>query len=291
MPAPFKKGIDYFPVDVGIMSDRKFRRVKMKHGYMAVNVYIALLCLIYSDNGYYLDYSDKYRDDIIWEILGFMQGEHQPKAEKIVEVIEDLVACELFSGDLFYSKLLTSKRIQKNFYTATVDRKEVDVNFDIWLLDEKEMQTLSKRHLILQKFLNRPNNRDNRPNNEDNRPNYKQSKVKESKVKESKVYTAQNELVDLDICPFFEELWQLYPNQKGKNKITAEALQEINDIGKEKMIQAVKAYRLEVSESDMKYIKRGNTFFNGDYKDYLDKPTAADLIVDNFDKVPVFTGA
>ena len=290
MPAPFKKGIDYFPVDVGIMSDRKFRRVKMKHGYIAFSVYMALLCLIYSDNGYYLDYSDKYRDDIIWEILGFMQGEHQPKAEKIVEVIEDLVACELFSGDLFNSKVLTSKRIQKNFYTATVDRKEIDVNFDIWLLDEKEMQILSKKHLILQKFLNRPNNRVNRPNNEDNRPNYIQSKVKESKVKESKVYTAQNEPVDLDICPFFEELWRLYPNQKGRNRITAEALQEINDIGKEKMIQAIKAYRLEVSDLDMKYIKRGYTFFNGDYKDYLNKPAAADLITDNLNKVPVFTG-
>ena len=155
-------------------------------------------------------------------------------------------------------------------------RQKNEFNTSYWLLVENR---------------NVDRNAENVDRNAENVDIFSQSKVKESKVKESKVYTAQNEPVDLDICPFFEELWRLYPNQKGRNRITAEALQEINDIGKEKMIQAIKAYRLEVSDLDIKYIKRGYTFFNGDLKDYLNKlDVEADLIIADCNKVPVFTG-
>lgn len=187
MARPIKKGLDYFPVDVGIMADKKLRRIKMEYGHMGFSVYFALLCLIYEDEGYFIDYSDNNKDDVIWGIMEYLQGRHQPTAETIADVIERLVACELFSGEQFSSNILTSKRIQSTYYMATVERKTIDVNFDIWLLSEEEMRAMSKSSVILRNFLNRPINQVNRPINPINRPTNPQREKEieiESKVRE-----------------------------------------------------------------------------------------------------------
>lgn len=171
-----KVGLDYFPVDVDILSDRKLRKIKTKYGYLGFCVYFSLLTLIYKDKGYYLDYSDK--DAVIWDVLEHLQGKYQPRAETIADVIEDLVACELFSGDHYHSKILTSKRVQETYYKATVDRKSIDVEDTIWLLSIEEMTKISGRSMILHKFINRSNCNENRSNPEENRPIFAESKVK-----------------------------------------------------------------------------------------------------------------
>ncbi len=66
MARPFKQGIDYFPFDVELLSDRKLRRPKNKYGYLASVIYLALLCLIYKDKGYYLDYSEDVERTFNW---------------------------------------------------------------------------------------------------------------------------------------------------------------------------------------------------------------------------------
>lgn len=186
MAAPSKEGLDYFPFDVDLLTDRKLRRVKLKYGYLAPIVYIALLSILYKDKGYYIDYSDNKKDDVIWDILNLLQGKYQPMAEAVAEIIEELVACELFSGDQFNSKIITSIRAQRTYYRSTVDRKAVDIDFDKWLLSESEMKALSEKSVILHNFINRPINRVNRPINGVNYPINPQSKVKESKVNKSK---------------------------------------------------------------------------------------------------------
>jgi hypothetical protein len=182
----YKQGLDYFPFQIGLLRDRKLRRPKLKYGSVVNDIYISLLELIYGDKGYYLEYSDKTKDDVHWEILENLQGKFQPTAETVAEVIEDLVACELFSGDQFKFKILTSKRIQQVYYSATVERKAVEIDFDKWLLTEAEMRKLSSKSFILQEFLNRPNENDNRPIERANRPNERESKEKESKVNKSR---------------------------------------------------------------------------------------------------------
>ena len=71
-------------------------------------------------------------------------------------------------------------------------------------------------------------------------------------------------------CAFFEKIWKLYPNKKGKNRVSKKALKKINSIGEERMTAAVKAYTKEVEGTDVKFIMHGSTFFNGGYEDYLD---------------------
>ena len=189
MAAPTKQGLDYFRYSMGLLKDRKLRKVKMKYGPAAPVVYLALLELIYTDKGYYLVYDD----DVIWNILEYLQGAYCPSAETVRGIVEDLVACELFSGDHFKSKILTSKRIQAEYYNATVERKAVDVDFSVWLLSESEMKAISGKSVILRNFINRPINGVNRPINGDNRPNNKQSRVEKSRVEKSRVEYRQPE--------------------------------------------------------------------------------------------------
>lgn len=176
MAAPKKRGLDYFPFEIGLLQDRKLRKLKMQYGTIATTTYLSILEMIYGDKGYYLEYAEN-KDDVIWQVLEIMQGRFQPAAETVSDVIDGLVDVQLFSAD-YYPKIITSKRVQQTYYSATVDRKAVEVNFEIWMLSEEEMRALSSKSLILQQFLNCPKNEVNRPINGVNRPNNSQSKVK-----------------------------------------------------------------------------------------------------------------
>ena len=191
MARPIKSGLDYFPHDVGLFADRKFRPLRKKYGYLAPMVYVVILELIYGDKGYYLDYSDS--ESVLLDIEERLSGKYQPEAETLEILICDLVAQGLLSHDHFERQILTSKRIQVSYYKATVDRKEVFVDPDIWILDAEEMLKHSKRHPLLNSMgisasdgVNRSNNSINRSNNSVNRSNNPQSKVEESKAKQSR---------------------------------------------------------------------------------------------------------
>ena len=77
----FKQGLDYFPFTIGLLKDRKLRKLKVKFGYMVTIVYISLLELIYSDKGYYISYGLDSKDDVICDILENLQGRYTPEAE------------------------------------------------------------------------------------------------------------------------------------------------------------------------------------------------------------------
>ena len=181
--APTKRGLDYFKYSLGLLKDRKFRPAKMKFGAAASVVYLALLELIYSDKGYYVGYDD----NLVWDVQEYLQGAYCPNADTVREIIETLVACGLFDGGQFKGKILTSKRAQMEYYTSTVERKAVEIDFSIWLLSESEMKAISGKSIILHNFANRPNSAANLANSEDNQPNSRQSTVEYSTVKYSTV--------------------------------------------------------------------------------------------------------
>lgn len=68
-----------------------------------------------------------------------------------------------------------------------------------------------------------------------------------------------------------ERCWKEYPNKKGKSKITKKALKELDKLGTEKVLLAIRRYKTEIERNgtDMQYIQHGSTFFNGGYLDYL----------------------
>ena len=54
MARPVKQGLDYYPMDVNILSDVKMRRIIKYFGAESIAVILSVLCMIYADEGYYL---------------------------------------------------------------------------------------------------------------------------------------------------------------------------------------------------------------------------------------------
>ncbi len=182
MSAPNKAGLDYYPRSVDLLKDRKLIKAKLEYGYLAIAVYDALLEMIYKDKGYYLDYNENTKDAVIYDIMSSLNGKYHLEPATLSKVVEMLVACELFSGDHFKQGVITGKRIQETYYRATVERKNVEVLPELWMLSTDDMKGLSGKSSILSFFVNRTINRDNQPINEVNQPIKKQSKVNKSKV-------------------------------------------------------------------------------------------------------------
>ncbi|MDE7363096.1 MAG: DUF4373 domain-containing protein [Oscillospiraceae bacterium] len=186
--AEFKYGLDYYSHYIGMTKDSKLRPIRKKFGSAGVDVWLAVLDLIYSDKGYYIPYGNENEiDNVTWSVSDYVKGKYAPDVAAVEEIIESLVACGLFSGDLFKLGILSSKRIQLQYYASTVERKAVEVIPEYWIVSLDEMKKLSERSSILRFFSNQPNIGDKQPIGEDNRPNTEQSKVNKSKAKKSEL--------------------------------------------------------------------------------------------------------
>ncbi len=180
--ADFKSGLDYYSHYIGMTKDSKLRKIRKKYGSVGVDVWLAVLDLIYSDKGYYIAYGNEDEiDDVTWKVSDYVKGKYAPDVTTVEEII---------GGDLFKLGILSSKRVQLQYYASTVERKAVEVTPEYWLISVSEMKKVSERSSILRQFSNRLNIGDNQPICDDNRPISNQSKVNQSKVNLSEVKPA-----------------------------------------------------------------------------------------------------
>ena len=139
MARPQKKGLDYFPFDVGFFDDWKIKELRGKFGWDAVIIYQYILCHVYKDNGYYLQFADGF--DYV------MAADLNMSDTKIGQVISFLCERSLLDSKLFTSdKVLTSRGIQLRFQEAVKSRAaktEIEVE-KYWLLSESETQSYIK---------------------------------------------------------------------------------------------------------------------------------------------------
>jgi len=75
-----------------------------------------------------------------------------------------------------------------------------------------------------------------------------------------------------EIDLFFESVWELYPNKKGKGQVSDAKKKTLFSVGFDELKRAVERY-LKDLEKDKSWRKpqNGSTFFNSGYIDYLDK--------------------
>lgn len=136
MARPNKRGLEYFPLDVDIFSDRKFRSLRAKYGYLCVVVYQCILCEIYKENGYYLYF--KSLEDVAACVVYQLMGTGQPDTHHVCNIIADLAENGLFDLKHFQRGCLTSRRIQIIFYLATTRRRKIDIDHGLWLLSDED---------------------------------------------------------------------------------------------------------------------------------------------------------
>ena len=128
MARQIKTGIDYFSHDVDMLQDKKIKIIKAKHGLVGYAVYLRLLEELYRENGYYLTIDDDFN------IL--FADDNNLDFDVYISILNDCIIKELFDSQLYekYS-ILTSKRIQENYISATERRKEVELEKSYCILD------------------------------------------------------------------------------------------------------------------------------------------------------------
>jgi hypothetical protein len=71
-----------------------------------------------------------------------------------------------------------------------------------------------------------------------------------------------------DVNDFFEKVWFIYPNKKGKGQIKDTQKEKLYSIGFEQLERCINRYKS--TKEDWKEWQHGSTFFNSGYIDYLD---------------------
>lgn len=117
MARPKKQGLDYFPLDVNV--DNKIEILESEYGILGFGFIVRLFQKIYA-NGYYLEWNQYSAILLKKEIV--------MSKEKIDEFIKFCLEINIFDKKLYsqYS-ILTSRGIQKRYFTVCKRRKEIEI--------------------------------------------------------------------------------------------------------------------------------------------------------------------
>ena len=168
MARPKAKGVEYFPLDVGFLSDLKIRKIMLSHGPASIAVLIYIFAAIYKDEGYFLSIKD--------DEISLIALDTNLDADYVKQVINRACEVELFSFRIYDNfRILTSEGIQNRYLKITERRKSVKINADINLINVDTMYTETR--------VNVAETRVNVYKNEQSKVKEIESKVNKSKEK------------------------------------------------------------------------------------------------------------
>ena len=115
-------GIEYFPVNTDIIHNQKVKLVVAEFGSKTTwAVLLPLYCKIYREKGYWIDWLNEDAK------LLFAQDECKLEKSVVDEVVKGCIKRSLFDKGVFDAfGVLTSDRIQENYFEATARRKSVE---------------------------------------------------------------------------------------------------------------------------------------------------------------------
>ena len=168
MARPNAKGVEYFPLDVGFLSDLKIRKIMLSHGPASIAVLIYIFAAIYKDEGYFMSIKD--------DEISLIALDTNLDADYVKQVINRACEVELFSFRIYDNfRILTSEGIQNRYLKITERRKSVKINADINLINADMMHTETR--------VNVAETRVNVYKNEQSKVKEIESKVNKSKEK------------------------------------------------------------------------------------------------------------
>ena len=143
MARPKQTGLSYFPKDVSFYTDRKVRRLMHEFGAKGILVYDYILCVIYQDKGYYVNYDEHFAFDVA-DILGCGINE-----DLVKEVINGCIRVNLFDKDLYERcHILTSAGIQRRYSTI---KRNAEINKDFMVFTDETVVIAAKTPIIATK--------------------------------------------------------------------------------------------------------------------------------------------
>ena len=231
MARPKAKGVEYFPLDVGFLSDLKIRKIMLSCGASSIAVLIYIFAAIYRDEGYFMNVKD---DDIALIAL-----DTNLDTDYVKNVINRACEVGLFSFRIYDNfRVLTSEGIQNRYLKITERRKSVKINADINLVNVDMMCTETMVN-VAETIVNVAETPVNVYKSTQSKVKESKVKVKESKVKESKEKNTviQNDVFSTwlntfgDISSFIQETLEMRTEEYGPEQVV-EAIEITHDRGK-----------------------------------------------------------
>lgn len=182
MARPTKTGLDYYPMDVGFLRDKKVRLLRAEFGASSVLFVLYVWGKAYEGDGYFLAWD---KDELL---LAADELREQPTY--ISEVLQGCLKRSIFDERVFQMfGVLTSAGIQRRYLRGCEKRDVITIVSEYWLLNisSKSDVPAGVRAKLALVGVTGGNNDVNSPENPENSPGNPQSKVKESKGKESRV--------------------------------------------------------------------------------------------------------
>ena len=167
MARPQKPGLDYFALDVQM--DDAVNIIEAEHGLAGFAIIIKLFQRIYNE-GYYYKWTEK--EQILFS------SRVSVDRNLVTTIVEDCIKWGIFNQELYENHtILTSRRIQNHYLTATYKRVNVEMVKEYLLIDVSDRKNIN---------VIRVSDDRNPATTKDTDDKSTQSKVKESKEKKSK---------------------------------------------------------------------------------------------------------
>lgn len=177
MARPTKTGLDYYPMDVGFLRDKKVRLLRAEFGASSVLFVLYVWGKAYEGDGYFLAWD---KDELL---LAADELREQPTY--ISEVLQGCLKRSIFDERVFQMfGVLTSAGIQRRYLRGCEKRDVITIVSEYWLLNisSKTDVPAGVRAKLALVGVTGGNNDVNSPENPENPPGNPQSKVKESRV-------------------------------------------------------------------------------------------------------------
>lgn len=100
-------------------------------------------------------------------------------------------------------------------------------------------------------------------------PDYSESENDSKNDSENDSCLKEKKGKEEEYSAFFESIWQLYPNKKGKASVSNTQKAKLCTIGIDKITKCIDRYK--EAKPEWQAWKNGSTFFNSGYVDYLDE--------------------
>ena len=172
MARPTKTGLDYYPMDVGFLRDKKVRLLRSEFGASSVLFVLYVLGKVYEGDGYFLAWD---KDELL-----LAADELRETPAYISEVLQGCLKRSIFDERVFQVfSVLTSAGIQRRYLRGCEKRDGIAIFNEYWLLNisSKSDVPASIRAKLALVSLTGGNNDVNSPENSENSPGNPQSKV------------------------------------------------------------------------------------------------------------------
>lgn len=129
MARPVKEGLDYFTLDC-CMND-KIKLIEAEFGIKAFAIIVKLYQKIYSERGYYCEWNE----DVALLFIASLGGNSGVSKSLIDVILSASIRRGIFSEELYKKYgILTSKRIQEQYFDAVSRREKVEVEKEYLLV-------------------------------------------------------------------------------------------------------------------------------------------------------------